>query len=77
MQESYDPPTTPLDANGQGEPYAVFGSGAHLAEIEVDIELGRVRVLRLPAPTTSAARSTRRWSKARSRAARRRASGSR
>ena len=45
--ESYDPPTTPLDANGQGEPYAVYGSGAHLAEIEVDIELGRVRVLRL------------------------------
>jgi aldehyde oxidoreductase len=25
----------------------VFGSGAHLAEIEVDIELGRVKVLRL------------------------------
>jgi CO/xanthine dehydrogenase Mo-binding subunit len=45
--ESFDPPTTPLDANGQGVPYAVYGSGAHLAEIEVDIELGRVRVLRL------------------------------
>ena len=30
-----------------GRPYAVYGSGAHLAEIEVDIELGRVRVLRL------------------------------
>ncbi len=45
--ETYDPPTTPLDENGQGDPYAVFGSGAHLAEIEVDIELGRVRVTRL------------------------------
>lgn len=47
VQETFDPPTTPLDANGQGEPYAVFGYGAHLAEVEVDIELGRVRVLRL------------------------------
>ena len=45
--ETYDPPTTPLDADGQGNPYAVFGSGAHLAEIEVDVELGRVRVTRL------------------------------
>jgi len=45
--ETYDPPTTTLDENGQGDPYAVFGSGAHLAEIEVDIELGRVRVTRL------------------------------
>ncbi len=45
--ETYDPPTSPLDENGQGEPYAVYGSGAHLAEIEVDIELGRVRVRRL------------------------------
>ena len=47
VQETFDPPTTTLDADGQGEPYAVFGSGAHLAEIEVDIELGRVKVLRL------------------------------
>ncbi len=45
--ESYDPPTTPLDAHGQGDPYAVYGSGAHLAEVEVDLELGRVRVVRL------------------------------
>jgi len=47
VEESFDPPTTPLDADGQGHPYAVFGSGAHLAEIEVDVELGRVKVLRL------------------------------
>src|ERR1700734_964497 len=45
--ETFDPPTTPLDENGQGAPYAVFGSGAHMAEIEVDVELGRVKVLRL------------------------------
>jgi CO/xanthine dehydrogenase Mo-binding subunit len=45
--ETFDPPTTPLDENGQGSPYAVFGSGAHMAEIEVDVELGRVKVLRL------------------------------
>jgi CO/xanthine dehydrogenase Mo-binding subunit/aerobic-type carbon monoxide dehydrogenase small subunit (CoxS/CutS family) len=45
--ETFDPPTTPLDENGQGEPYAVFGSGAHMATIEVDVELGRVKVLRL------------------------------
>jgi CO/xanthine dehydrogenase Mo-binding subunit/aerobic-type carbon monoxide dehydrogenase small subunit (CoxS/CutS family) len=45
--ETFDPPTTTLDENGQGDPYAVFGSGAHMAEIEVDVELGRVRVLRL------------------------------
>jgi CO/xanthine dehydrogenase Mo-binding subunit/aerobic-type carbon monoxide dehydrogenase small subunit (CoxS/CutS family) len=45
--ETYDPPTTTLDADGQGEPYAVYGSGAHLAEIEVDVELGLVRVTKL------------------------------
>ena len=45
--ETFDPPTTTLDENGQGDPYAVFGSGAHMAEIEVDMELGRVKVLRL------------------------------
>jgi aldehyde oxidoreductase len=47
VEETFDPPTTTLDANGQGDPYAVFGYGAHLAEVEVDVELGRVRVLRL------------------------------
>lgn len=43
-EETYDPPTSPLDANGQGSPYAAYGWGAHLAEIEVDVELGAVRV---------------------------------
>lgn len=43
-EETYDPPTTPLDDHGQGVPYATYGWGAHLAEIEVDLELGMVRV---------------------------------
>jgi aldehyde oxidoreductase len=48
-EASFDPPTSPLDANGQGTPYAVFGFGAHLAEIAVDIELGTVKVLKITA----------------------------
>jgi aldehyde oxidoreductase len=46
---TYDPPTMPLDANGQGIPYAVYGFGAHLAELEVDLELGTIKVLKLTA----------------------------
>jgi aldehyde oxidoreductase len=46
---TFDPPTNPLDENGQGSPYAVYGFGAHLAEVQVDIELGTVRVLRITA----------------------------
>ena len=48
-EATFDPPTSPLDENGQGSPYAVFGFGAHLAEIEVDMELGTVRVLKVTA----------------------------
>ncbi|HEV2400384.1 MAG TPA: molybdopterin cofactor-binding domain-containing protein [Candidatus Sulfotelmatobacter sp.] len=48
-EETFDPPITPLDENGQGTPYAVYGFGAHMAEIEVDIELGTVRVLKVTA----------------------------
>jgi len=48
-EATFDPPTSPLDENGQGIPYAVFGFGAHLAEIEVDVELGTVRVLKITA----------------------------
>jgi len=48
-EETFDPPITPLDQNGQGKPYAVYGFGAHMAEIEVDVELGTVRVLRVTA----------------------------
>jgi len=48
-EATFDPPTSPLDENGQGNPYAVYGFGAHLAEIEVDVELGTVRVLKVTA----------------------------
>ena len=48
-EETFDPPTSPLDENGQGIPYAVYGFGAHMAEIAVDIELGIVRVLKIVA----------------------------
>ena len=48
-QETYDPPTTALDANGQGVPYAVYGYGAQIAEVEVDTRLGTVRVRRMVA----------------------------
>jgi len=47
VEETYDPPTTPLDENGQGNPYAVYGFGAHLAEVSVDTILGAVKVRRL------------------------------
>ncbi|SEK69403.1 xanthine dehydrogenase, molybdenum binding subunit apoprotein [Roseovarius azorensis] len=48
-EETYDPPTTPLDANGQGAPYAVYGYGAQVAEVAVDTCLGTVRVTRITA----------------------------
>jgi aldehyde oxidoreductase len=48
-EATFDPPITPLDENGQGTPYAVYGFGAHMAEVEVDVELGTVRVLHVTA----------------------------
>ncbi len=45
----YDPPTTPLDADGQGSPYASYAFGAQIAHCEVDTALGTVRVLRIVA----------------------------
>jgi len=45
----FDPPTTMLDAEGQGAPYATYGFAAQMAEVEVDIELGTVRPLRIVA----------------------------
>ncbi|MGH1578227.1 molybdopterin-dependent oxidoreductase [Planktotalea sp.] len=46
---SYDPPTEPLDENGQGVPYAQFGYAAHLAVVEVDTQLGTIRPIRIVA----------------------------
>ncbi len=48
-EETYDPPTTPLDANGQGSPYALYGYGAQIAELSVDPALGTVRLLKITA----------------------------
>ncbi|MEM7378003.1 MAG: molybdopterin cofactor-binding domain-containing protein [Pseudomonadota bacterium] len=41
---SYDPPTAPLDSDGQGEPYAQFGYAAHLVDLTVDTALGTVEL---------------------------------
>ena len=45
----FDPPTVPLDADGQGVPYATYGFAAQIAELEVDIELGTVKLLHIHA----------------------------
>jgi len=46
---TFDPPTSPLDENGQGKPYAVYGFGAHMAEVLVDVDLGTVQVTKITA----------------------------
>ena len=48
-EETYDPPTTALDENGQGTPYAVYGYGAQIAEVEVDLKLGTTKVVHITA----------------------------
>jgi aldehyde oxidoreductase len=45
----YDPKTTPLDSDGQGDPYETYAFGAQLALVEVDLELGTTKVLRIVA----------------------------
>jgi aldehyde oxidoreductase len=47
--ETYDPPTLPLDKNGQGVPYAVYGYTAQMAELTVDTALGTVTLTRIHA----------------------------
>ena len=44
-KETYDPPTQPLDENGQGAPYAQYGYAAQMATVEVDLTLGTTRAL--------------------------------
>jgi aldehyde oxidoreductase len=46
---TYDPPTTALDAQGQGIPYATYGFAAQVAEVDVDVVLGTVKVRRITA----------------------------
>jgi aldehyde oxidoreductase len=48
-EETYDPPTKPLDAKGQGEPYAIYGYGAQICELTVNTELGTVKLDRITA----------------------------
>ncbi|MEL6518287.1 MAG: molybdopterin-dependent oxidoreductase [Pseudomonadota bacterium] len=48
-EETYDPPTTTLDDDGQGTPYAVYGYGAQIAEVEVDLKLGTTKVAHITA----------------------------
>jgi CO/xanthine dehydrogenase Mo-binding subunit/aerobic-type carbon monoxide dehydrogenase small subunit (CoxS/CutS family) len=48
-EETYDPPTEPLNDQGQGKPYAVFGYGAQIVELTVDMALGTVKLDRLTA----------------------------
>ena len=46
---TFDPPTSPLDADGQGIPYATYAFAAQIAIVEVDIEFGTAKVLRIVA----------------------------
>jgi len=46
---TFNPPTIALDKDGQGVPYATYAFAAQMAEVEVDIELGTVKVLRIGA----------------------------
>ncbi|MFN3844789.1 MAG: molybdopterin-dependent oxidoreductase [Paracoccaceae bacterium] len=48
-EATYDPPTSALDDNGQGTPYALYGYGAQMVELEVDPALGTVRLLKITA----------------------------
>lgn len=46
----FNPDTTPLDPEtGTGNPYATYSFATHLAEVEVDVETGETRVLKLAA----------------------------
>jgi CO/xanthine dehydrogenase Mo-binding subunit/aerobic-type carbon monoxide dehydrogenase small subunit (CoxS/CutS family) len=45
----FNPPTVPLDRDGQGVPYATYAFAAQLAEAEVDLELGTTRLLGIAA----------------------------
>jgi CO/xanthine dehydrogenase Mo-binding subunit len=46
---SWDPPTSALDENGQGVPYATYGFAAQMAEVEVDTLLGTTKVVEIVA----------------------------
>jgi CO/xanthine dehydrogenase Mo-binding subunit len=49
-QGYFDPDTTPLDPDtGQGVPYSTYAFAAHVADVEVDVLTGEVKVLRVAA----------------------------
>ncbi|MFK7994396.1 MAG: molybdopterin-dependent oxidoreductase [Granulosicoccus sp.] len=43
-EETYDPVTRALDEKGQGIPYALYGYGAQLIELTVDVRLGTIKL---------------------------------
>ncbi len=45
----FDPLSGPLDEHGQGQPYATYAFGAQIAVVEVDVELGTTRVVKIVA----------------------------
>lgn len=48
-EQSYDPPTKPLDENGQGDPYALYGYAAQMVSLDVDTLLGTVTLQHITA----------------------------
>ncbi len=46
---TFDPPTRPLDAKGQGSPYATYGFAAQICSLDVDCDLGTVKLNRIVA----------------------------
>ena len=46
---TFDPPTTPQNADGQGAPYATYAFAVQMAVVEVDCDLGTVKVLEIVA----------------------------
>ena len=48
-EATFDPPASPLDEHGQGEPYGTYAFAAQMAVVEVDTELGTTKVIRMVA----------------------------
>ena len=46
---TFDPPTSPLDDDGQGIPYATYAFAAQIALVEVDCDLGTTKVMSMVA----------------------------
>ena len=43
----FDPPSAPLDDDGQGSPYPTYAFAAQIASVQVDLELGTTKVLEI------------------------------